>query len=81
MFSILIPSFNNLNYLKLCLKSILKNSIKKHEIIIHVNEGSDGTLKYVKKNNYKYTFSDNNVGLCTALNLSGSSSITFLKDF
>ena len=76
MFSILIPSFNNLNYLKLCLKSILKNSIKKHEIIIHVNEGSDGTLKYVKKNNYKYTFSDTNVGLCTALNLAAKLSTT-----
>ncbi len=76
MFSILIPSFNNLNYLKLCLKSILKNSIKKHEIIIHVNEGSDGTLKYVKKNNFKYTFSNTNVGLCTAINLAAELSTT-----
>ena len=68
MFSILIPSYNNLNYLKLCLKSIFKNSIKKHEIIIHVNDGSDGTLEYVKKNNIKYTYSVNNVGLCTSIN-------------
>ena len=29
MFSILIPSFNNLNYLKLCLKSIFKVTLKK----------------------------------------------------
>ena len=68
MFSILIPSYNNLDYLKLCLKSIFKNSIKKHEIIIHVNDGSDGTLEYVKKNNIKYTYSVSNVGLCTAIN-------------
>jgi glycosyltransferase involved in cell wall biosynthesis len=68
MFSILIPSFNSLNYLKLCLKSILKNSIKKHEIIIHVNEGSDGTLEYVKQNNIKHTFSNKNIGLCSAIN-------------
>ena len=68
MVSILIPSYNNLNYLKLCLKSIFKNSREKHEIIIHVNDGSDGTLEYVKKNNIKYTHSANNVGLCTAIN-------------
>ena len=44
MFSILIPSYNNIKYLELCLKSIKKNSTINHEIIIHVNEGSDGTL-------------------------------------
>ena len=76
MFSILIPSFNNLNYLKLCLKSILNNSKKNHEIIIHVNEGSDGTLEYVKQNNLKHTFSNKNVGLCTAINSAAKLSST-----
>ena len=76
MFSILIPSFNNLNYLKLCLKSILKNSKKNHEVIIHVNEGSDGTLEYVKQNNLKHTFSNKNVGLCTAINSAAKLSST-----
>ena len=84
MFSILIPSFNNLNYLKLCLKSIVNNSIKNHEIIIHVNEGSDGTLEYVKQSNFKHTFSDKNVGLCTAINsaskLSSSKYILYSHD-
>ena len=70
MFSILIPSYNNLNYLKLCVESILKNSSNKHEIIIHVNEGSDGTLEYVKSSNLKYTFSKCNIGLCSSLNSS-----------
>ena len=76
MFSIVIPSYNNLNYLKLCVESILKNSINKHEIIVHVNEGSDGTLEYVKSNNFKYTFSIKNVGLCTAINSSAKISST-----
>ena len=49
MFSIMIPTYNNLSYLQLCLKSIKKNSYKNHEIIIHVNDGSDGTLDFVKK--------------------------------
>ena len=49
MFSIVIPTFNNLNYLKICFNSLKKNSTYKHEIILHVNEGSDGTLDFVKK--------------------------------
>ena len=50
MFSILIPSFNNLDYLKICLKSIKKNSKFNHQIIIHSNIGSDGTLDFIKEN-------------------------------
>ncbi len=76
MFSILIPSYNNLNYLKLCLKSIFKNSVNNHEIIIHVNEGSDGTLQYIRDNKIKYTFSNKNIGLCTAINSSAKISST-----
>ena len=58
MISIVIPTYNNLNYLKLCLKSLKKNSSFNHEIIIHINDGSDGTLDFVKTNNYKYTISN-----------------------
>ena len=68
MFSIIIPTFNNLNYLKLCLSSIQKNSSLNHEILIHVNEGNDGTLDYLKNNDYKYTYSKKNAGVCTAFN-------------
>ncbi len=69
MFSILIPSFNNLEYLKLCIKSIKKNSHFNNQIIIHINEGSDGSLDYVKQLNCDYTFSKVNVGMPKALNL------------
>ena len=68
MISILIPTFNNLDYLKLCLKSLKKNSSFDHEIIIHVNDGSDGTLKFVKDNDLKHTFSNDNIGLCSSIN-------------
>ena len=68
MFSIIIPTYNNLEYLKLCLNSIKKNSAFDHEIIIHVNEGVDGSLDFVKENNYKYSFSRINSGVCTAFN-------------
>lgn len=68
LFSILIPSWNNLEFLKLCLKSIERNSCYTHEILIHVNEGSDGTLEWVRNKGYKYTHSIENIGVCWALN-------------
>ena len=61
MFSILIPSYNNLEYLKNCIKSLKKNSKYSHQIIVHINEGTDGSLEYVKENNLEYTFSNENI--------------------
>ena len=68
MFSIIIPTFNNLQYLKLCLKSLKKNSNYQHDIIIFINEGNDGTLTYVKDNNLKFLHSKVNKGVCFAFN-------------
>ena len=76
MFSIIIPTFNNLNYLKICYDSIKKNSTYKHEIILHINEGSDGTLDFVKKNNINYTYSESNIGMCSAVNIAAKKSTT-----
>ena len=56
MFSILIPSYNNLEYLKICIESIKKNSVFKHQIIIHINEGNDGTINYVKNSKLDFTY-------------------------
>ena len=70
MFSILIPSFNNLHYLKTCIESIKKNSHYNHQIIVHVNEGSDGTLDFIKKKQIDFTHSTNNIGMPRALNTS-----------
>ena len=63
MFSIIIPTFNNLDYLKLCLKSLKKNSNFEHEILIFINDGSDGSLDYVKKNKIKFLHSIKNLDL------------------
>ena len=50
MYSIIIPTFNNLSYLKFCISSIKKNSKFKHEIIPHINEGTDGTEEFLITN-------------------------------
>ena len=67
-FSIIVPTWNNLNYLKLCIESIKKNSEYDHELLFHINEGSDGSLEYIKEKKYKYSYSKNNQGVCVAFN-------------
>ncbi|MGB1314543.1 MAG: glycosyltransferase family 2 protein [Chitinophagales bacterium] len=69
-FSILIPSWNNLPFLKLCIESIQKNSSEVHQIIVHVNDGSDGTLEWLKSQKIDFTHSEENIGICKALNYS-----------
>ncbi len=68
MISIIIPTYNNLEYLKICIKSLEKNSFLKNELILHINDGSDGTVDYIKNTSYKYTQSKNNIGLCSSIN-------------
>ena len=75
MYSIIIPTFNNLDYLKFCIKSIKENSkFKTHEIIPHVNEGSDGTLEYLIKNKIDHTYTKENSGICKGMNLAAKKS-------
>lgn len=68
MFSIIIPTLNNIDYLRLCISSIKKNSKYNHEIIVHVNLGNDGTLDFLKNENIKYTFTNYNAGICEGVN-------------
>ena len=74
--SIIIPTFNNLDYLKLILQSIKINSEYEHEVIVHVNEGIDGTLDFIKKNEIKHSYSAKNIGLCSAVNIAAGLSTT-----
>jgi glycosyltransferase involved in cell wall biosynthesis len=68
MFSILIPTWNNLALLQLCVRSIRVNSRYDHQIIVHVNDGSDGTLAWVQEQGLCHTRSPENIGICLAVN-------------
>ena len=69
LFSLLIPSWNNLEYLKLCIRSIRQNSAFRHQIIVLVNEGKDGSLSWIKEqNDIDYVYSPVNLGICFGLN-------------
>jgi len=66
--SIIVPTFNNLEYLKKLIESIENNSNFNHQLIVHVNEGSDGTLDFLKQKKIQHTYSLENIGLCDAVN-------------
>lgn len=71
MFSLLIPSWNNLPYLKTCIRSIRANSHFNHQIIVIINEGKDGTLEWIEsEKDIDYVYSENNLGICYSLNVS-----------
>jgi len=71
-FSIIVPTWNNLKYLKICLDSIKKNSKYEHDLNVHVNEGSDGTVEYLTNNNIKFNHSAENLGMCKGANSAAS---------
>jgi glycosyltransferase involved in cell wall biosynthesis len=84
MFSILIPTWNNLEMLKCCIEAIRQNSKYPHEIILHINEGSDGTIEWANTEGVAYTLSAENIGICKAMNLAFSRAtkdlIVYLND-
>ena len=67
--SIIIPTWNNLEMLKLCLRSIVEHTELPYEVVLHVNDGKDGTLDWVRREQIPHTWSAHNVGICHATNL------------
>lgn len=84
MFSIIIPSWNNLAFLKSCIQSIKKNSSFEHQIILHLNDGSDGSCNWATKEGIQFTQSITNIGICEAVNkaaaLANKDYIVYMND-
>ena len=84
MFSIIIPTWNNLPFVKLCVESIQKNSAYDHQIILHINEGTDGTLAWAQANGIDHSYTAQNVGICMSVNEAGGlakhSYIVYMND-
>jgi glycosyltransferase involved in cell wall biosynthesis len=68
MLSIVIPTWNNLDYLNLCIDSLKKHSSLEHELIVHVNDGRDGTLEWVRAQGVAHSHSSQNIGVCLSVN-------------
>ena len=75
MFSIIIPTWNNLAHLQLCVESLRRHSTYEHQLLIHVNDGADGTLEWVKLQGLEYTASPTNIGICHAVNWVGARAV------
>ncbi|HZN86190.1 MAG TPA: glycosyltransferase [Burkholderiales bacterium] len=71
-YSLLVPTWNNLPYLKLCVESLRRHSAREHQLLVHANEGSDGTRAWLRGEGIEHTASDANVGICHAVNLLGA---------
>lgn len=71
MFSIIIPTWNNIDFAKLCVRSIRQHSAYPHQIILHINDGSDGTLQWAIDEHIDYTHTPDNAGICIAVNMAG----------
>ncbi len=72
-FCVLIPTWNNIEYLKVCVDSILKNSHFDIQIIVIVNEGNDKTTEWLEnKGKIDYIQSKYNIGICYGLNIARS---------
>lgn len=69
MFSIIIPTWNNLDYLKLCIAAVREHSHYRHEIIVHVNEDTDGTCDWLRSEGIAHSRSERNLGVCLSANL------------
>lgn len=69
MYSIMMTSYCNPEYLKLCVDSILENSYyKTNQICIHINGYDEDSMKYLDSKNIKYTMTEENIGI-SAINL------------
>jgi len=71
-FSLLVPTWNNLAHLRLFVESLRRNSARGHELVVHVNEGTDGTREWLRAEGIAHTATDANVGICHAVNLAGA---------
>ena len=71
-FSLLVPTWNNLPHLRLFVESLRRHSAREHELIVHVNEGSDGTLEWLRERGITHTASAQNLGICQAVNLAAA---------
>jgi ADP-heptose:LPS heptosyltransferase/glycosyltransferase involved in cell wall biosynthesis len=72
-FSIIIPTYNTLPYLKLCLQSLKEHSGLDHQLIVFADGCSDGTLEFLKQaSGVRYAASGDNLGICTATNRAAS---------
>lgn len=64
MISVCVPTYNSLDYLKIFVEGLRRNTKVKHELLVHDNASEDGTEEWFKENKISYTRSTKNLGFC-----------------
>lgn len=67
-FSVVVPTWRNLEYLDLMYRGLTRNSAVTHEIIIFFNEFDSSCEDWIKGKNILSCRSSENTGVCTAVN-------------
>ena len=62
---IIIPTLNNLDYLKLCIKSLESTQVKSSNYLLNIGE----MVLIFEKENIEYTFTNHNAGICEGMNM------------
>ena len=62
--SIVVPTWNSLNYLKILYKSLQKNVTIPFEFLVHDNDSTDSTEEWLNENKIYHTISEKNEGFC-----------------
>jgi GT2 family glycosyltransferase len=67
--SIVIPTLNQLDLTRICVESVIKNTMDtKHEIVVVDNASTDGTIEYLKEKGLFYVANRENLGVAKAWN-------------
>lgn len=71
MVSVIIPTFNGLELLKICLPSLRKQTFKNFEVILVDNGSDDGSIEFVQNNfpKFKTLKLNKNYGFAKAVNI------------
>ena len=67
-FSIIVPTWNNLDYLDLAYRSLTRHSAAAHEIIVFFNEIDERAARWAGERGVRHASSPQNLGVCGAVN-------------
>lgn len=67
--SILVPSLNNVEYMKIVIPAFRKHTVNPYEILVHANNFSPEMKEYASKENFEvFEYSDKNDGVALSVN-------------
>lgn len=83
-FSVVIPTWKNIDYLDLAYRGLVENSAADHELIVFFNEYDDACRRWLDGRKVIHASSERNLGVCGAVNraaaMAGTDYICYLND-